>query len=307
LSECTFAHISDPHLTSLEGVKPGELLNKRLLGYLSWRTRRREEHQRHVLEALLRDLQSISPEQLAITGDLTQIGLPREFVEARQWLERVGPSSRVTLVPGNHDAYVAARWDSTFALWASYMQSDSADTAETWQNLFPSLRVRGELALIGVSSARPSAPFLAVGSLGLSQRQALKRMLEGAGQRGLFRILLIHHPPLAQVTGWRKRLTDSDSVQAVLQAAGVELVLHGHTHRPEQHWMEIDKRRIPVIGVSSASAIGSRPGRHAQYGSYRLSTDGGRWNLRMELRGYSPADDRFVLEASRDYRIDRPS
>ena len=45
-----FAQISDPHLSSLEGVRPGDLLNKRALGYLSWRRKRRFEHRPEVLQ-----------------------------------------------------------------------------------------------------------------------------------------------------------------------------------------------------------------------------------------------------------------
>ena len=51
-----FVQLSDPHLTSLDGVMPNQLLNKRLLGYLSWRRRRRFEHRLEVLDALLDDL-----------------------------------------------------------------------------------------------------------------------------------------------------------------------------------------------------------------------------------------------------------
>ena len=40
----TFAQISDPHLSTLEDVNPRELFNKRALGYLSWRRKRRFEH-----------------------------------------------------------------------------------------------------------------------------------------------------------------------------------------------------------------------------------------------------------------------
>ena len=43
-NELTFAQLSDPHLSSLEDVHWRDLASKRLLGYLSWRKRRRAEH-----------------------------------------------------------------------------------------------------------------------------------------------------------------------------------------------------------------------------------------------------------------------
>ena len=74
--ELTFAHITDAHLTSPDPAGMHELLNKRMLGALSWRRRRRHIHRREVLDALVADLRREAPDHIAITGDLTQIGLP---------------------------------------------------------------------------------------------------------------------------------------------------------------------------------------------------------------------------------------
>ena len=85
-----FAQISDPHLSSLETVNATDLLNKRALGYLSWRRKRRFEHRVEVLQALQGDLDLDELDQLLITGDLTHIGLPSEFRQASQWLRGLG-------------------------------------------------------------------------------------------------------------------------------------------------------------------------------------------------------------------------
>ena len=74
-----FAQLSDPHLSSLDAVRPRDLLGKRALGYLSWRHKRRFEHRREVLDALERDLAGTQFDQMLVTGDLTHIGLPEEF------------------------------------------------------------------------------------------------------------------------------------------------------------------------------------------------------------------------------------
>jgi len=54
------------------------------------------------------------------------------------------------------------------------MQGDDAVAAADADDAFPSLRVRREVALIGLSTARPSAPFLATGSLGRTAAPAAR-------------------------------------------------------------------------------------------------------------------------------------
>lgn len=291
----SFAHISDPHLSTLDGVRRRDLLNKRLLGYLSWRSHRREEHRSEVLAALVRDLAGAGPLHTVITGDLTHLGLPGEFREVARWLSGLGPPEAVTVIPGNHETYVSTPWEKTFAQWLPYLSSDvPAHAGSPHDGLFPALRIREHVAFIGLSSARPSPPFLAVGSLGRAQLRALNRVLAETRERGLFRVLLIHHPPLAETLGWRKRLTDARDLRQTLERQGVELVLHGHAHRATLGWIETSAGHAPVIGVPSASAIGHKAGRCARYNVCRVVRGAAGWELGVEARAYSPELDRFV-------------
>jgi 3',5'-cyclic AMP phosphodiesterase CpdA len=290
-----FAHVSDPHLSTLEDVRRRDLLNKRLLGYLSWRSHRREEHRTEVLDAMVRDLAHAGPQHTVITGDLTHLGLPSEFREVAGWLAGLGPPENVTVIPGNHETYVSTSREESFDHWLPYLSSDvPVPDRNLRDGLFPALRIREHVAFIGLSSARPSAPFLAVGSLGRNQLQALDRILEETRDRRLYRVLLIHHPPLAETLGWRKRLTDSWALRKILQRQGVELVLHGHAHRATLGWLDTPAGRAPVIGVPSASAIGHKPGRCARYNICRVCRADAGWDLEIEARAYSPELDRFI-------------
>lgn len=306
-SSFRFAHISDLHLTSLEDVKVSDLLNKRALGYLSWRLRRRREHAPEVLTALLRDLRQLTLDHIVITGDLTHVGLPSEFQQARQWLETLGAPTDVTVVPGNHDAYVQTAWDNTFALWTPYMASDSGlrTITEQWpgSELFPTVRVRGRAALIGLTSACPSAPFFATGSLGPTQLKRLDEILDQTGRQELFRILLIHHPPVAGTVGWRKRLTDGSALSGLLARHGVEMVLHGHAHRPSVVHYSAARGSFPVIGVPSASALGRKPDRRARYHVYEVCPSPAGWVVRISVRGYVLRDRCFLGEDQRDMAV----
>jgi 3',5'-cyclic AMP phosphodiesterase CpdA len=289
------AHFSDPHLSTLSGVAASRLLNKRLLGYLSWYRRRRHVHSPRILEALLADLADTAPDHIVVTGDLTHLGLPEEFDQVARWLTHVGPPDKVTVVPGNHDTYVVEPWQRTFAAWAPYLAGDDGACAAPR----PSLRIRGHVALIGLSSARPSAPFLAVGTLGRRQLACLENILEQTGRRGLLRVVLLHHPPVAGSIAWRKRLTDAGPFAEILARQGAELILHGHAHRALTRELAAGGRKIPVIGVPSASEAGDRPRRNARYHLYSLAKSPGAWTLRISMRAWCPGNRKFLAAGDR--------
>src|SRR3990172_6686949 len=117
------AHLTDLHATPAHAVVAG-LFGKRFFGWLSWQLRRRHAHQERVLEALLADLHAQAPDQIVVTGDLTNVAGEQEFPAARAWLERLGPPARVSIVPGNHDAYVRVPRERGVALWSAYFASD---------------------------------------------------------------------------------------------------------------------------------------------------------------------------------------
>lgn len=311
----TFAHLSDLHLSQLDQVRAGDLTNKRILGYISWRRRRQHEHKMAVLERLRERLLASPLQQILITGDLTQLGMPDEYRQARSWLDRLGAAGQVALVPGNHDHYVRMPWATTGAQWLPYMQSDpqpaptmpDQQREADWAHLFPSLRVRDGVAFIGLSSAIASKPFLATGRLGEDQLKRLAQVLAVTGRQGLFRVVYLHHPPLEGVEKHRKRLLDIQPLIAVIDAAGAELLLHGHVHKTHLNQMLSQHRQIPVCSVPSASALGLH-GEAAAYDLYRLFDEGeAGWRLCRTPYRYEDGRQSFEPEPALEWRIRRPA
>jgi 3',5'-cyclic AMP phosphodiesterase CpdA len=291
------AHLSDPHLAPLPAPGLRELAGKRALGYLNWTRNRHKVHRRDVLDALVADMQLLRPDHIAITGDLVNIGLEAEFAPARAWLESVGAPEHVTVVPGNHDAYVRAAQNRSAAIWRDYLRGDGASTASPVT--FPFLRRRGPLALVGVSSAVPTPPLMATGWLGHAQLDALDAVLAQLSTEQLFRVLLIHHPLRSEKGSRHKRLTDSGELHALLKRHGVELILHGHDHIHSTMWFDGPRGRIPAIGVPSASAVAHGHTPAAAYNLFSIAREGEKWRCEQVVRGFGDGAEIRELRRTR--------
>jgi 3',5'-cyclic AMP phosphodiesterase CpdA len=274
----TLAHLSDPHLPPLPSPRLRELAGKRAFGYLNWTRNRHKYQRRDVLDALVSDLQAQSPDHIAVTGDLVNLALEAEFAPARAWLERVGAADRVTVIPGNHDAYVRATQGRFAEIFRDYLDGEDAPDGG-----FPFVRRRGPLALIGVSSAVPTPPLMATGWLGRGQLEALEPILARLSIEPAFRILLIHHP--LRSDSRIKRLTDAAELLVLLKQHGVELVLHGHDHVHSTIWIDGPNGAIPAIGVPSASALAHGRYPAAAYNLFSIAREGTAWQCEQTVRG----------------------
>ncbi len=301
----TLAHVTDWHATDPRGAGWKPLLGKRAFGWLSWKLRRGRIHRPEVLAALMRDLDGQAPDHIAVTGDLTHIALPQEFAESAQQLRNLAEPSRIALVPGNHDCYVRVSPSESWDRWAPFMVSDGAsDSQAPRSGEWPTLRVRGEVALVGTCSAVATPWFQASGRLGDAQLDRLEALLFELGERDLFRVVLIHHPPLDQDRSSRRRLLDAPRLREILARVGAELVLHGHRHRTRIQVLPGPLGPIPVVGARSSTDVGEEEDKVAQYHLYRIESradaaSGRPRAVTMSVREWVPGADRFDAEGER--------
>ena len=304
----TLAHITDPHIGPLPQVSAWDLLNKRFFGYLSWKRRRHAIHRPEILTDLRCDLANIAPDHVAITGDLTNIALPQEFAQVLQWLDRLGQPDRITVIPGNHDAYVALPWERSIGQWSDYMAGDTWPGEESrpmTEGDFPATRIRGDIALIGLTTAQATPLFLATGTVGHDQLARLEDQLTSLGRKGFCRVVLLHHPPCPDGLAWRKRLVDADELLSVVRRSGAELVLHGHDHKFGSASINSIDGRVAVFGLPSASAIadGKRPQSHYHlYGIYRSARG---WEIGVKVRRYDGRETGFVESDAYSVTLER--
>lgn len=262
-------HLTDPHLSNLNGVKFSDLRGKRWSGFVSWHKNRRKKYLPVVLNELCMALKADHADQILLTGDLLQTGLESEIEQATKWLPTLGSPDKVMLVPGNHDIYASGSAAAVYRSWADYLFHGS----EPGQ--FPVVRKLGRLTLIGLSSAVVSPIFMASGKLDLEQLNKLTLILKQASSENQLVCLLIHHPPLPGMTGRRKGLANADALQAVLETFPPALIFHGHLH----HNRELLWNDSRVYCTAAASSIAD-----ASYRVIDIEEHGESWNLNMILK-----------------------
>lgn len=304
------AHLSDIHLGPLPEVTVRQLASKRITGYVNWQRNRKGVLDDKVLNALTDDIRDIQPDHIALTGDLVNLALDAEIEVARLWLQEFGGSEAVSLVPGNHDAYVPGAFDKICVAWGKYMTGDG-EKGPSSRKSFPYIRVRNNIAFIGATSARASAPFMASGYFREDQAGRMGALLDQAKKRGLFRVVMIHHPPVHGATAGHKRLFGIARFQKVIKEHGAELVLHGHTHLSTVHWINGPKDRVPVVGVAAAGESVGEGRPLSQYNLFDISGEPGNWSIRMTRRGLLQStrsiDEHSSIQlVGRDTRADRP-
>ncbi|HEY1310186.1 MAG TPA: metallophosphoesterase [Pseudolabrys sp.] len=279
----TLAHLSDPHLAPLPRPRWRELIGKRITGYVNWQRSRRFIHEPEVLAKIIADMRAQASGHIALTGDIANIALPAEFTHGRDWLQSLGSPADVSYVLGNHDIYVNEAAPIAMRERGDYMSGDNGARG------FPYLRRRGPLALIGLTTGVPTAPFLATGRLGERQLGQFSALLEQLRDESLFRVVMIHHPPVSPRPA-NKRLVDAAAFLAVIAERGADLVLHGHDHLHMLNWLAGPKGvRVPAVGVPSASAAPGTSHDAAAYNVYAVDGSPGAWRCEMTSRGINSA------------------
>lgn len=286
----TLAHLSDVHLGPLpKGATFENFTFKRVIGGLSWSLNRHKLHRPEVANAVRADIQAARPSHIAFTGDLVNIAARVEFKQGLAWLKDFGNGDEISFTPGNHDAYVPVPWEKGIGQFAEYMSGDMRTDAA-----FPFVRLRRNIALIGLNSASKQNLFRAGGELGAEQQSRLTTVLSDLGARGFYRVVMIHHPPAIGLSHPMRALSDAAAVQRILVDEGAELVLHGHNHVQSLTLLDGKGGKIPVIGVPSASMADATKHQVASWNAYEISRNKGQWQTQVSTRQWNPQTKAMV-------------
>jgi 3',5'-cyclic AMP phosphodiesterase CpdA len=296
------AHFSDLHLYSLDGARLLDFANKRWIGRLNLLSNRARHYLGEAFDDMIADLNAQRLDHILCTGDVTNLALAQEFTHARGKFEKLAlPPFEVTVIPGNHDAYVEEGVGHFASIFAEYCTTDdgwawtAADRHDAHDDLrWPIVRIRGDAAIIGASTSLETAWFSAWGKLGPGQRARLRRVLLDPRLAGLARVLAIHHPVVGKrATNAIRGLRDHAELAAIIAETGATAIVHGHEHRDLRGSLRGPGGDVPVLGVPSGTYAASDETRTARYRVLELS--GGRL-VSHHLRVWRRATHTFEVD-----------
>jgi 3',5'-cyclic AMP phosphodiesterase CpdA len=224
-------------------------------------------------EALLNDIDSLDPDLVIISGDLTQRARRRQFEHAAAFLDRIEFPKIV--VPGNHDIPlfdIFTRFVSPLERYKKYITDD----------LFP-VYEDDEMAVMGINTSRNY-----VWKSGSISDEQIEKVIEFFSGRSfdVFKILVAHHPFIPPPDDPSEKLVkNSTKALAEMNKCGLDLMLSGHLHKGYSGTLEAyypDFERA-MIAAQAGTAISRR--RRGEMNSYNyIILDGD--TLTIEVRNF---------------------
>lgn len=220
------AQLSDLHLVE-DHYEQRPLSTRARLSCLSLGRPIVPRERRERVARALADVRASGADHLVITGDLTEDGDPAQFeVLAEVLADSHFPAERITLVPGNHDAYDAAHNYET-AL------------AGPLRPYAPTSTIGSPLAfrdctLVPVSTAFHQSPLRSAGAIAPEELEGLQSLAKDGSFRGRPLVFVQHHQPsrhFLPVVQWIDGLIEHSVLSAMAEETGHLHVVHGHTHR----------------------------------------------------------------------------
>lgn len=199
------------------------------------------------LDAALESIANLKPDCIALTGDLTQAGRRREFLQAGSWLHAI--KEPIVAAPGNHDTPVYFLPDRIFDPFGRYHELGLGDF---WTG------GDGLLAIASVNTARgiQMRKDWSQGAFDLEDVTEAQARLDAAAPTG-WRFLACHHPPFTPTEALVESTTRrSERALKILRPASRTVVLCGHVHG--FFLMEDPTTRIRIVAAPSLASSRER-------------------------------------------------
>lgn len=246
------AHLSDLHLLE-DNHDARRGAARRRLAYISlgraYEPRARRERAGSALTAARRS----GADHLVLTGDLTEDGIEAQFAILAELLGASGwAPQRVTLIPGNHDAYASGD------AWPQALSGPLAPYRAT-STLGSPVRLPG-LTILPLSTSLAQHYTRSSGAFQVGALAGAATVAAESRRAGEALVLAMHHPPRRHPVlplQWIDGFRDHAAAKTLLGVHDHVHVLHGHTHVATDH--AVRPGAAPRIFSTEAVVDGASP------------------------------------------------
>lgn len=234
------------------------------------------------LVELLNDIEKRKCDHLVITGDLVENPDIKDFYYVKEILSHFDftDSTKLSIVPGNHDIFGGAKKGIEEGLFFSNVcknvnYNENVDKfIEVFKDSFneemsfPYLKIFDGIAIVGINSidhwSADKNPEGSNGRIDKNEIKKLKKIFTSEEVKGKYILVLMHHHLYKEelleelpkhslwlkVISYKMKLHKRKKILKLFKKYNVNLVLHGHTHISDVY----NINEVPVVN-SSASAI----------------------------------------------------
>jgi 3',5'-cyclic AMP phosphodiesterase CpdA len=221
------AHLTDLHMLERDHHKRRGLSRTRLQ-FLSTGAALDAEARLRRATRMLQLAQRGGAEHILLTGDLTEDGVDAQFEMLAEALHASGVEpERVTMVPGNHDAYVD--FQAFDRALAGPLQAYRATSHESARTVLPGA------VIVPISTTIEGQWFTrSRGAIRAQDVSRIRRVASHPISRDRAVVVAQHHPPSHHpifAMEWFDGVDNVAAMRDLLQERSRVHVLHGHTHR----------------------------------------------------------------------------
>jgi 3',5'-cyclic AMP phosphodiesterase CpdA len=235
-----------------------------------------------VVAALLRLANTLQPDLVVMSGDITQRARRAQFSAARAFVDTFS-ATPVVVVPGNHDIPLYNLFARIAHPYANYQRVFGDDLEPVFES--------AELIVIGVNTTR--AYRRKDGELSAQQVERVVRRLDHASPHQL-RIVAARANDIRNLLHGREHAIERWS------QAGVDLILGGHIHLPYVSPLHVAYKDLPrriwavQAGTSLSSRVRGKVPNSVNVIDYDASTPGARrvvvtrWDFNRVIASFEP-------------------